>query len=313
LAVFLAHYIDFVEPVTASHWLKARKPCERVRLSEPDPTNMRPQSSPISTPTIFNFNRALVRRPAASIVSGLRAHDLGDPSPEGVQAEHAAYIKALENAGVTVDVLEPLEAYPDSIFVEDPALVFTEGAILLRAGAASRRGEADALEPELRKRFDLVQSIHRGTVDGGDVLATPMGVMIGLSERTNLEGAQALTACLSKIGRKGIIVETPANVLHFKSDCALLDNDRILSTRRLAASGVFDNFKTLIVPEGEDAAANALRVNNVVFLNASAPKTADLLETAGLNIVRLESSEINKIDAGLSCMSLRWHGRHHAA
>jgi dimethylargininase len=270
---------------------------------------MPPHRSPHSTPAVFNFNRALVRRPAASVVGGLRASDLGDPSFEGICVEHDAYVKALEKAGVLVDILDPLDAYPDSIFVEDPALVFPEGAILLRAGAASRRGEAAALEPALHARFDSVQPIGRGTVDGGDVLATPDIVMIGLSARTNLEGAQALTACLDQIGRKSAIVETPSNVLHFKSDCALVGENRVLSTRRLAASGVFADYETLLVPDGEEAAANALRINDVVFLNASAPKTADMLDNAGLKVVKLETSQINKIDAGLSCMSLRWFGR----
>jgi dimethylargininase len=311
LAAFLAHYVDFVEPVSASHWLNLCLRYERVRLSTPDRTHMPPHSTPHCAPSIFSFNRALVRRPAISVVGGLRAIDLGNPTFDGVRKEHEAYIEALEYAGVSVDILEPLDAYPDSIFVEDPALVFTEGAILLRAGAVSRRGETAALEPDLRARFDSVQSIARGTVDGGDVLTTPNSVLIGLSARTNLEGARALTACLDKIGRKGVIVETPANVLHFKSDCALVGEGQVLSTRRLAASGVFADFETLIVPDGEEAAANALRINDVVFLNASAPKTADLLETAGLKIVKLETSQINKIDAGLSCMSLRWHGGSH--
>ena len=95
--------------------------------------------------SVTAFNRAIVRNPAQSVTGGLRADDRGDPSLAGVEAEHTAYIAALRTAGVEVTRLPPLEAFPDSVFVEDPALVFTEGAILLRAAAASRDGEADEL------------------------------------------------------------------------------------------------------------------------------------------------------------------------
>ncbi len=102
------------------------------------------------------------------------------------------------------------------------------------------------------------------------------------------------------------MVTTPAGVLHFKTDCSLLDEERILSTNRLAASGVFRNFKVIAVPEGEEAAANALRVNDTMFVGADFPRTIEKLQREGFNVVPLNTSEIGKIDAGLSCMSLRW-------
>lgn len=255
----------------------------------------------------YSFNRALVRRPAKSVTGGLRAGDRGDPSYEGVCAEHDAYVAAMSDAGVEVDVLEPLEAFPDSVFIEDPALVFTEGAILLRSGASARAGEARELAPELKKRFETVLELPAGGfADGGDILATPRGVMIGLSKRTDRAGANALRACLSKLGHESSIVETPESVLHFKTACSLLDDETVLATSVLAASGVFDGFRTVIVPEGEEAAANALRVNGVVMVGADFPRTAELLDKHGYKAVPLKTSEIGKIDAGLSCMSLRW-------
>lgn len=257
--------------------------------------------------SVYQFDSAIVRKPSRSVVDGLRADDRGNPTYEGVLAEHAAYIEALGQAGVTVQVLDQLEEFPDSIFVEDPALVFTEGAILLRPGAKTREGETAIIAPTLRERFENVLEIDAGYADGGDVLNTPESVMIGLSARTDKDGAESLVACLAKIGRKGVVVETPANVLHFKSDCSLLDDTTILSTKRLADSGVFKDFRQIIVPEGEEAAANALRVNDTVFVGADYPKTIELLKAEGYNVVSLKTSEIAKIDAGLSCMSLRWH------
>jgi len=256
---------------------------------------------------VYRFDAAIVRRPAQSVVKGLRAEDSGDPTYEGVLAEQDAYIAALRAAGVDVHILPPLEAFPDAIFVEDPALVFTEGAILLRPGAKSRAGEAAEISPALKEKCQTVLELPApGFAEGGDILNTPQGVMIGLSSRTDLTGAKALQSCLSRLGLISRIVETPEGVLHFKTDCSLLDDETILSTARLARSDVFDDFETVIVPEGEEAAANALRVNDVVMVGAQFPKTIELLDKLGYDVVSLETSQIGKIDAGLSCMSLRW-------
>ena len=252
------------------------------------------------------FDRAICRRPARSVTAGLRATDRGDPAFARVVVEHAAYVAALEAAGVTVDVLEALDDFPDSMFVEDPALVFTEGAILLRPGIASRAGETETIEPALRARFKTVLPLPAGTADGGDVLVTPDAVLIGLSARTDRTGAQALAGCLETLGRRARIVETPPGVLHFKSDCSLLDGQTVLVTARLAASGIFAGLRQVIVLEGEEAAANALRINGVVLAGRDHGHTRTLIESHGYSVVPLDVAEIGKVDAGLSCMSLRW-------
>jgi dimethylargininase len=257
--------------------------------------------------TVYAFDNAIVREPARSVTGGLRAVDRGAPSYDGVVAEHRAYVAALEEAGVAVEALAPLEAFPDALFVEDPALVFSEGAIVLRPGAAARIGEAAEIAPALKRRFDRVLTLEGpGFADGGDVLVLPATVMIGLSARTDRTGAEELARHLSALGRSAAIATTPEGVLHFKSDCSLLDEETMLSTARLAASGVFKGMRVLMTPEGEEAAANALRVNDRVFVGAGYPQTADMLEDAGYEVVRLQTGEIAKIDAGLSCMSLRW-------
>lgn len=263
----------------------------------------------MAAPPVFAFDNAIVRRPARSTVDGLRAIDRGAPRFEGILGEHQAYVAALGKAGVFVEELPSLEAFPDSVFVEDPALVFPEGAILLRPGAPSRLGEAAEMAAVLRRRFAVVLELEPpGFADGGDVLVTSEAVMIGLSERTDATGAAALVELLARLGRQGVVVTTPPGVLHFKSDCSLLDEATILSTRRLAESGVFARFDVILVPDGEEAAANALRVNDSVFLGDAFPKTAALLERMGYRVTLLATSEIGKVDAGLSCMSLRWHG-----
>jgi dimethylargininase len=240
------------------------------------------------------------------VVDGLRAVDVGAPDFDGVVREHAGYVRALEDAGVSVDVLPPLNDYPDSLFVEDTALTFAGAAIVLWPGAPTRAGEAREITPALERSFGRVLRLSQGFVDGGDVLTTPRGVFIGQSARTTAAGAQGLVALLAEIGLRGIPVATPRDVLHLKSDCSLLDDETILATRRLAASGLFGDFRVVTVPDGEEAAANALRVNDRVFVSDAYPRTAELLAKT-YNVVPLATREVAKIDAGLSCMSLRWH------
>jgi len=256
--------------------------------------------------TIFSFDRAIVREPAASVVNGLRAGDHEGPGFDGVAREHASYVDALRHAGLEVTVLPPLPAYPDSIFVEDPALVFPEGAILLRPGAPTRANEAAELEAPLRAMFDTVIWLPEGHADGGDVLVTPDKVFIGLSDRTDEAGANALIETLAGFGRRGEIVTPPPGTLHLKTASSLIDEETILATEALAATGIFTGFRVLTVPAEEQGGANVLRLNHIVLAGSAFPRTVELLAAHGLEPIPLEVGEIAKIDAGLTCMSLRW-------
>jgi len=285
---------------------KPASPLTDARV-EASPENLR--KARVNQPrSVTRFDRAIVRAPARSVNAGLRASDCGAPTFEGIRDEHDTYVAALRAAGVEVMCLPPLEAFPDSIFVEDPALVFTERAILLRPGAPSRAGETAELAPTLREMFEVVLDLTGdGCADGGDVLTTPGHVMIGLSARTDRAGAEALQQALGKLGHESEIVATPPGVLHFKTDCSLLDDETILTTRRLSASGVFRRrLREILVPDGEEAAANALRINDALFVGREHPRTLDLLAEAGYQVVPLPTAEIGRIDAGMSCMSLRW-------
>ena len=255
---------------------------------------------------VHEFTHAIVRKPARSVVGGIRAGGGPDPIFEGVANEHAAYTAALVNAGLAVTVLPALEEFPDSIFVEDPALVFAEGAILLRPGAKSRAGEVAEIAPALADKFETVLTLDEGFADGGDILTTPERVMIGLSARTDKQGAEALMRLLARLGRRARVVETPKDVLHFKTDCALIDEDTVLTTPRLSRSGVFKGFREILTAAGEDAAANALRVNGALFIGQRFKRTIDALDREGFAVTPLPVDEIGRIDAGLSCMSLRW-------
>ncbi len=256
--------------------------------------------------TAFRFAAAIVRSPGRSVVAGLRQDERQVATYEAVAAEHHAYVAALRAAGLDVEVLPTLEAFPDSIFVEDPALTFAEGAILLRPGAPSRAGEAAELSAVLPRRFERVVALPKGHADGGDVLVTPDRVYIGLSARTDAEGARALADILAGFGRRAEIVVPPAGTLHLKSAAALIDEETLLATPALAAARLFGDLRMLEVPAGEEAGANVLRINDIVLVGDRYPRTIDLLSDRGLTVVALPIGEIVKLDAGLSCMSLRW-------
>ena len=255
---------------------------------------------------IFEFDSALVRAPARSVIHGLTSQPGPRPLFEAIQREHAGYVHALEDCGLCVETLPPLEDYPDSIFVEDPALVLGDAAIVLRPGAQSRLGEVTGIEPALRRRFDRILRLQTGFADGGDLLLTPQGMLIGLSKRTNQAGATELGGLLQQLGINARIVNTPTDTLHLKSDCSLIGADHVLCTATLAASGLFDNYRKLIVPESEKRAANSLRLNDTLLVGEEFPLTLDLLQTYGYTVRTLPVCDIGKLDAGLSCMSLRW-------
>jgi dimethylargininase len=255
----------------------------------------------------YRFTRAISREPAASAVHGLRAVDRGAPDIGRMRAAHANYVVTLREAGLDVTVLPALEAYPDSVFVEDTALCLPQGAILLRPGAASRAGEVVAMAPALRAAFPTVHALQGpGHVDGGDILVTPTEILIGRSARTDAPGIAELCHLVADWGYTLREVATPAGVLHFKTDCSLLDDSTVLSTPLLASSGCFDGYRVILTGEGESAAANAIRVNEVVIMAAGFPHTTTRLRDAGFTVREIDNREFAKLDGGMSCLSLRF-------
>jgi dimethylargininase len=254
----------------------------------------------------FRFTYAILRRPAASITEGLRAVDTGTPDLGLMQAHHAAYAEALRATGAAVTVLDPLPAYPDSVFVEDTALCLPAGAVVMRPGAPSRLGEAAEMAPHLRALYSEVRRIDDGFIEGGDVLVTGREVLAGRSARTNAAGIAELGRLLADWGYPLREVHTPPGVLHFKTDCSLLDAETVLATDRLAASGCFAGYRVVPVAAGEEAAANAIRFNDVVVMAAGFPATRDRVAAAGYRVVEIGNSECAKLDGGMSCLSLRF-------
>ncbi|MFN3292523.1 MAG: dimethylarginine dimethylaminohydrolase family protein [Gemmobacter sp.] len=255
----------------------------------------------------FRFTHAICRLPGNSIVRGLRAVDTGAPDLALMRAHHADYVAALRETGADVTVLDPLEAYPDAVFVEDTALCLPQGAVVMRPGAPSRLGEAAEMAPHLERLYGSVARIAGpGTIEGGDILTTETEILVGRSARTDAAGIAELAEIVAGWGWRLREVQTPPGVLHFKTDCSLLDAETILSTRRLSATGCFAGYRVIDVAEGEEAAANTIRFNDLVLMPAGFPRTRDRLVAGGYRVREIGNSECAKLDGGMSCLSLRF-------
>lgn len=255
----------------------------------------------------FDFTRAITRLPAKSIVNGLRAGDVGDPDYRQMLLDHADYVATLQQAGATVIELPALEAFPDSVFVEDVALCLPEIAILMRPGAESRTGEVAHMARVLHELYEQVEEISgSGHIEGGDILMTAREILVGRSARTDSAGIAELAAIVEPWGYRLREVVTPPGVLHFKTDCSLLDAETILATRRLDDSGCFEGYRVIHTADGEEAAANSIRYNERVIMPAGFPRTQDLLLEAGYEVHEVNNSECARLDGGMSCLSLRF-------
>ena len=256
----------------------------------------------------YTFSHAITRLPAPSILDGLRAVDTGAPDLAIMLRHHADYSAALAETGAKVIQLPALPAYPDSVFVEDTALCLPEGAVIMRPGAPSRLGEAGEMAPHLAKLYPNLRRIEGAGsfIEAGDILMCEGEVLVGRSARTNAAGIAELAGILSEWGIKTREVFTPAGVLHFKTDCSLMDEDTILSTPRLSESGCFEGYRVIHTATGEEAAANAIRFNNLVLMAQGFPRTRDALMGAGYDVREIGNSECAKLDGGMSCLSLRF-------
>jgi len=251
---------------------------------------------------------AIVRPPSTTFANGITAANLGAPDLALALEQHEGYVQALQRAGARPIRLEPDPAYPDSTFVEDTAFLGDSFVILTRPGAPTRRGEVPSVRHALEPFAARIHTIESpGTLDGGDVLETFDRILIGLSGRTNEEGARQLAGFLEVEG----IVSTSVDIrgipglLHLKAGISFLGNDRVFAIRELHHAVRALGYEIVPVPEGEDYAANSLDVNGNLLIPAGFPRSKDLLGDLGHTIVELEMSEFRKMDGGLSCLSLR--------
>lgn len=253
------------------------------------------------------FKNAIVRRPGHSLVDGITsAPELGKPDYGLAIKQHDAYIEALKSCGVGVIVLKADERFPDSCFVEDVAVCTKKLAVITNPGVSSRKDEEKEIIEVIKKYYNDIEYIKRpGTLEGGDVMMVKDHFYIGLSKRTNREGAEQLIKALGKYGMSGSIVEI-SEMLHLKSGLAYLEDNVLLVTGEFINNIEFKKFNKIVIDEEETYSANCIRVNDYVLVPAGYTKTKEKIKAAGFKVIVVDTSEYIKVNGGLSCLSLRF-------
>jgi dimethylargininase len=239
-----------------------------------------------------------------SLGDGLTKAGLGRPDMDLAARQHDEYCEALRSCGLEVIILDAAEEYPDSTFVEDPAVIAAKRAVITRPGHPSRLGESGLIEPVLSRYLEIERIEPPGRLDGGDVLEIDDLILIGLSDRTDADGASQLGAILERDGFNCRTVPV-ARGLHLKSGVSYLGDGILLADRSMAGMEEFSRFEIVTAAEGEDYCANSIEVNGRVLFPAGFPVTREKLRGRGLEIIEVEMSEFRKMDGGLSCLSLR--------
>jgi dimethylargininase len=264
------------------------------------------------------FSRAIVRLPGANYADGLTSADLGAPDYGRALRQHESYCEALKRCGLTLTRLEPDERYPDSIFVEDTAVLLQAPphspalpplAIVARPGAASRAGEVENIKAVLSHCFSEIHSIQQpGTLDGGDICEAGNHFFIGISERTNESGARQLAKLLASYNYSSSFVDIRGvkSILHLKSGLAYLGDNRLVVIDALADREEFRSHELVRVTAADEYAANCVRVNDYVLIATGFPGFERTLRDLGYKTITLEMTEFQKMDGGLSCLSLRF-------
>lgn len=251
------------------------------------------------------FTHAITRKPGNNFAQGITTSDLETPNYELIVKQHGAYIQALKSLGLEVIVLDSEPDFPDAYFVEDTAVVTPDVAVITNPGAEDRKGEEDTIEPLLSKHRKTICIQPPGTLDGGDVLMVDTHFFIGISERSNMEGAEQLGRILEKYGNSWAAVPVNSG-LHLKSCVNFVGNNTLLITEDVADLNEFKGFDKIILNKKEEPAANTLLINDCLIIPKGFPDTRKKLATLGLDIIELDVSEARKMDGGLTCMSIRF-------
>jgi dimethylargininase len=253
------------------------------------------------------LRRALVRPPGASFAQAISSRNL--PIDAGqARAQHAEYCQALAAAGVTVEALPADERYPDSCFMQDPALVLRGRAIIGRMAAPSRQGEEDAVARVLAGRLPLTRIVPPGTLEGGDVLVLPNRIVVGRTARTNQAGiAQLVVALAEAEDPMTPVYSVPVDdYLHLLSAATYAGQDTLLAVEVYAGHPHFAGLDVIIAPPEEAYAVNALGLGESVIVPAGYPRVASLLRARGFTVLTVPVSEFAKADGGVTCLAMVW-------
>jgi len=252
------------------------------------------------------FTKAIVRKPCKNMVKGISSANLGAPDYQNALKQHANYVEVLKKCGLQVTVLEGDENFPDSVFVEDTALLTSEFAVITNPGAPARNNEIIEIERTVKQFYTNIEHIKSpGTLDAGDVMMVGNHFYIGLSARTNPAGAEQLMYLLKKYEYTGSTISLKS-VLHLKTGVSYIENNYLLACGEFVTKTDFGKYHIIEIPMAESYAANSLWINGNVLVPKGFPKTLSLIQRAGFKTIEVDVSEFRKLDGGLSCLSLRF-------
>lgn len=251
------------------------------------------------------FNHAIVRKPGANFGDGLTMSDLGAPDFNLMTAQHDAYVSVLKDLGLTVIALEPVLDFPDAHFVEDTTVVTPDIAVIANPGALARQGEEKTIAPVLEDFRPTAPIEPPGTLDGGDVLMVGSHFFIGISERTNRQGAEQLGHILERFGNTWTAVDVGKG-LHLKSGVNHVGSDTLLLTEAFSRMAAFHGYDKIVLDPKETYAGNTLWINDHLLMPKGFPDTLAKLDKLGLPVRVLDMSEVQKMDGGLTCLSIRF-------
>jgi dimethylargininase len=221
--------------------------------------------------------------------------------------QHRGYEACLTQLGVHVTSLPADSSFPDGVFVEDPAIVLDEVAIITRPGAESRRGETESIAAALSPFRELRYIREPGTLEGGDIVCIGKTLYVGLSRRTNRDGVVQLADLLDSLGYLVVPVEV-TGCLHLKSGACWAGGDVILANRDWIDAEQFRDFKIIDVPSDEPSAADVLPIGGTLLVPSNFVRTCEMLEAEGIKVLPIDVSELQKAEAGVTCMSLIFDG-----
>jgi dimethylargininase len=251
------------------------------------------------------YQYAITRRPGRDFAKGITHANLGPPSYKLALKQHAEYVAALKEMDLSVLEMKPLEGFPDACFVEDTAVVTPELAIITNPGAESRRGEIASTEVVLAGFHETARIDAPGTLDGGDVLTTDAHFLIGISGRTNAEGARQLGRFLQKSGYSWTTIPVKAG-LHLKSSANFIGRNTLIVNRLFADHPELKPYNKIIVDDEDAYACNMLCINHRLLIPAGFPSARNKLKGLGLEILEVDMSEFRKMDGGPTCLSIRF-------
>jgi dimethylargininase len=221
--------------------------------------------------------------------------------------QHEEYARSLEELGVRVHRLPPEHGLPDAVFVEDTAIVVDEVAVVTQMGARPRRAEVESSAAALARHRPVKRINSNGTLEGGDVVRIGRTLYVGLSTRTNPDGVEQLRRILEPFDYQVRPVEV-TGCLHLGTGVSYVGGDTVLANRAWIDISQFEHFDVLDAAPGEPWAANTMLVNGTVLMPAGNHRTQEALEARGLRVRAVDISELEKAEAGLTCLSIRFNG-----